>query len=143
MSGHPTWYDDLVRTIEVRIDLACRLYPPADRRVVLFNVIRALHRRADETDASSTWLHIALEAADVEASMARDAAAIRFAVSTHPSVGDAEVIAQDIANVSIEGRRDSPAVAIRTAVHVAWTRFAPELDEPRRALLAAEAARMA
>lgn len=143
MTASQPWYHDLVRLVEGRIDLACSLYPPRDRHVVLTNVIRALHRRADRIDESSTWLHIALVAADIDASAARIAATAPFAASTHPSVGDAEDLAEDVSSIVIPGRRDSPAVTIRTAVHVAWTRFAPELDVQGRALLAAEAARMA
>lgn len=143
MSTSQPWYHDLVQLVERRIDLACRLYPDGDRRIVLSNVIRALHRRADRIDESSTWLHIALGAADVDESAARAAAAMPFEASQHPSVGDAEDLAEDLSSISIPGRRDSPAVTIRTAVHVAWTRFAPELDLHGRALLAAEAARMA
>ena len=143
MSIEESWPAGLVDSIECRIDLACRLYQEHDRAIVLSNIIRALHRKADILDASGTWLHIALGAADVPPAAARRAFLEIIPSSTHPSVGDAEDIAEDLSRNMIPGRADSPLVSIRAAVQVAWIRFAPELDETRRALLAAEAARMA
>ena len=143
MSGSGSWYADLVRTIERRIDTAIALYPKGDAAVVVFNVIRALHARADAVDGTATWIHIALVAADVPPTAARAAATTAPVASSHPSTGDAEDIAEDLAALELPGRNDSPAVALRAAVHVAWTRFAHHVDPTRRALLAAEAARLA
>lgn len=141
-AGEP-WTSDLMRSIEARIDLACRLYADEDRSIVLSNIIRALHRKADMLDADANWLQIALAVADIPSAAARDAFQTVLPSSDHPSTGDAEDIAEDMTRNMIPGRADSPLVSIRAAVLVAWTRFAPELDETRRALLAAEAARMA
>lgn len=143
-SSPPSWFVELLSDIEGRIERTCSLYPAADRRLVLAAVVSALHRRASEIDPSDTWLHIALENAHVPRSDIGRLMGDPISKSAHPSFGDAEDVAEDISLIDIPDQgTSSPLVAVRAAVHVAWTRFASGLDSLDRARLAAEAAHLA
>jgi len=142
VSERPAWYEDLNDAIEARIEETCSLYPRSERREVVSAVARAIHRRASDTDPDCVWLSIMLESAD-----APDAETLRGSdqqiPDNHPSNGDAEDVAEDICMLSTPYGAASPTIAIRSGVHVAWTRFVSELDTHDRAILAADAAHYA
>lgn len=141
----PEWYDALTEKIASRIEGICSLYPTQERRQVLSAIVRALHLRASDMDASGTWLHLALGAANVVTSVLDDARDVHMnaTLDHHPSNADAHDLAEDIALLVVPCGASAPLVAIRTAVLVAWTRFAVNLDPLDRALLAIEATELA
>lgn len=142
MTGQDPWYEDLNDAIAARIEETCSLYPKSERPEVVSAVARAIHRRANDTDLECAWLSIMLESAD-----APDAEALKgpanHASSIHPSNGDAEDVAEDICRLSTPYGHASPTIAIRSGVHVAWTRFISDLNIHDRAILAVDAARYA
>ncbi len=142
MSARPEWYDDLNDAIEARIEETCSLYPRSERPEVVFAVARAIHRRANDTDPDCAWLSIMLESADAPGSV-QGGDPGRITHDEHPSNGDAEDVAEDICRLSTPYGEASPTIAIRSGVHVAWTRFILDLDLHDRAALAADAVRYA
>lgn len=143
MNAQPEWYGELNDAIEARIEQTCSLYPRSERGEVVSAVARAIHRRASDTDIECAWLSIMLESADapeVSPSQGKDAT---NAESNHPSNGDAEDVAEDICRLHTPFGEASPTIAIRSGVHVAWTRFISDLDARQRARLAIDAAHYA
>jgi len=142
VTARPEWYEDLNDAIEARIEETCSLYPRSERRAVVNAVARAIHRRANDTDLECAWLSIMLESAD-----APDVETLKGTheptTDIHPSNGDAEDVAEDICMLRTPYGAASPTIAIRSGVHVAWTRFISDLDTHDRALLAADAAHYA
>jgi len=145
MGRTPLWFVRLEDDIVSRMEGVVSLYPKEESRLVLWNLARAMHRRAHETDPGEAWLALALEACGVENDDLPDEGDVRTsdAADGHPSHGDAEDVAEDVSMMPTPMGSDSPRITSRTAVHVMWTRFANRLDAPDRALLAAEAAAMA
>ena len=138
----PIWFAWLEEEIVERINSVLRLYPERERRVVIWNMARALHWRANKIDPTDSWLALALEACGVGKI---DLPSDRYfqspiGTSHHPSRGDAEDVAEDISLIITPMGKESPHIIVRTAVHVVWTQFANNLDTRDRALLAAEAA---
>lgn len=140
MGRTPLWFVRLGDDIASRMEGVLSLYPKEESRLVLWNLARAMHRLAHDTDPTESWLALALEACGV----ARDDLPTRSdgtsaAALSHPSFGDAEDVAEDVSLIETPMGDQSPSIASRTAVHVMWTHFANRLDAPDRALLAAEA----
>lgn len=136
----PEWFIALEERIAARIDAAVALYPKTDRRTVVMAILRALHARADAVDPDGSWISIALEASGAAPSDDRRAL---DSVPPIPSFADAEDVAEDVSIMTMPGGEVSSIVALRAAIHVAWTRHASELAPVDRALLAAEAASFA
>jgi hypothetical protein len=136
----PEWFIALEERITARIDAAIALYPRNDRRTVVMAILRALHARADAVDPDGSWISIALDASG--AAPGDDRSGLD-SVPPLPSFADAEDVAEDVSIMSIPEGGVSPIVALRAAIHVAWTRHASELAPVDRALLAAEAASFA
>ena len=136
----PGWFIALEERIAARIDAAVALYPKDDRRTVVMAILRALHARADAVDPDGSWISIALDASGAGPGDDR-----RGPDSVPPlaSLADAEDVAEDIPIMTTPTDEGSPIVALRAAIHVAWTRHASELAPVDRALLAAEAASFA
>lgn len=146
MTGRtPLWYIRLEDDIVARMEGVVSLYPKEETRMVLWNLARAMHRRAHDADPTESWLALALEACGVARADLpnRQDGRITAAILHHPSQGDAEDVAEDVSLIPTPMGEDSPRIAAMTAVHVMWTRFANRLDVPDRALLAAEAASLA
>lgn len=145
MGRTPLWYIRLEDDIAARISGVVSLYSPAETRLVLWNLVRAFHQAAHNTDPTESWLALALEACEAVGSDLPPEGGHLFpsAILFHPSKSDAEDVAEDICRIPTPLGADSPRVTASTAVHILWSRFANRLDTPDRALLAAEAVAMA
>lgn len=142
MIGGEKWYGDLNEAIASRIEEACSLYPRSERSQVVSAVARAMHRRASDADPDCAWLLIMLESAAAPSHAAEARKGARRE-PVHPSAGDAEDVVDDICRLSTPYGRASPTIAIRSGVHVTWTRFVSDLELQDRAALAADAAHYA
>lgn len=144
MGRTPLWFVRLEDQIVSRMEGVLSLYPKEESRLVVWNLARAMHRLAHDTDPTESWLALALEACGVARndlpSRTDDTSA---AARSHPSYGDAKDVAEDVSLIETPMGDQSPSITSRTAVHVMWTHFANRLDAPDRALLAAEAAALA
>lgn len=138
----PCWYHELISAIQRKIEGICSLYPPAERPAVLFSIVSAIHKRASEIDPSCSWLLLALDNASDQGININGSSAGFNAPRWHPAIGDAEDTAEDISRMNLPCGHNSSLVAIRAAVQVAWTSFAPSLHRSARAILAAEAAQL-
>lgn len=146
MTGRtPLWFVRLEDEICRRIECVVALYSENETRLVLWNLTRAIHRRAREMDPSESWLALAIEGCGVQSCDIPDTSYPRICAraDVHPSYGDAEDVAEDISLLMTPEPQHSARVSSCAGVHIIWTRFANRLNVPDRALLAAEAVALA
>ena len=141
----PLWFVRLEDEIIRRVTAVVALYPDVETRIVLWNLTRAIHRRAREMDPSESWLALAIESCGVQSCDIPDNTYPRICAraDVHPSYGDAEDVAEDISLLMTPDPENSARVSSCAGVHVIWTHFANRLNIPDRALLAAEAVTLA